>query len=275
MVFNFSLLLLYIILSMVFAIALNKTLLKQNNNKAFRWFAKQSEDLLPMLLVVFVLRAFVAEPYKIPSGSMMPGLQNGDYILVSKYAYGLRNPITNSTLFSINKPKRGDPIVFYPPGGSQPFIKRVIGLGGDRVQLLPDGSVVINDKKIPKFYSSSTKQRYGYDTKLANIYNIQVGGREFLIQESVEKFNPLSQYGKYVVPKNHYFVMGDNRDHSADSRSCFGNRHCNQPPSRHNPFPNGWSAVPDNHIIGKAVYRWMFWQDWLSVPSFSNNGDIY
>jgi len=209
-----------------------------------------SRAFFPVLLAVLVLRAFMFEPFRIPSGSMMPSLLVGDFILVNKFSYGLRLPVTHQRITSGNLPVRGDVIVFrYPKDESQDYIKRVIGLPGDRVSYY-NRRLSINGKPLEttpdqiyqglgdlnQMPGASGCDRPGADCQ---VFIESFGDNEFTVMT-----NPASIYsadGEVIVPQGHYFVMGDNRDHSNDSRF--------------------WGFVPEKNLVGKAIRIWMHW-DW-------------
>ena len=204
-------------------------------------------SLAPILLFVLILRSFVVEPFQIPSRSMVPTLVVGDFILVSKWNYSVRLPVLRTELIEVSAPKRGDVIVFFPPHESRYFIKRLIGLPGDRVNLI-DGTLYINNEVI----SENTISTSDFPRRTAVIEE-SIDKRKFL----TKKHNPpgrLSKNYSIVVPKDHYFVMGDYRDNSSDSRI--------------------WGPVPKDRIVGKAFARWMFWDEFFSLPSFHRVGSI-
>ena len=191
----------------------------------------------PVILVVFLLRSFVVEPFRIPSGSMLPSLVVGDFILVNKFAYGIRLPVINTKVISIGEPKRGDVAVFrYPRDESVNYIKRIIGLPGDRI-VYQGKKLYINGKMMPQ--GSGTP------------YTVRQDGRvQYESTRVTEDLNGvdhallLSSGGdqstnEYTVPPGHYFVMGDNRDHSNDSRY--------------------WGFVPEENLVGRAFFIWFSW----------------
>lgn len=206
-----------------------------------------ARSFFPVLLVVFVLRSFLVEPFQIPSSSMVPTLQVGDYILVNKYTYGIRLPVLRTKVLSLNEPQRGDVMVFFPPHMNDTyFIKRVIGLPGDRVeyrgkQLFVNGELVTREiaERPP-----GTPARY-------SVANEHLGASEHLMQ--VDALAPVRDF-LIVVQPGHYFMMGDNRDNSSDSRV--------------------WGQVPERDIVGKAFAIWMHWDSLLSIPSFDRAGLI-
>lgn len=234
---------------------------------------ENSRSFFPVLLLVFVLRSFLFEPFQIPSGSMKPTLEIGDFILVNRFTYGLRMPVTNDVVIPINQPERGDVIVFRPPHEpDKNFIKRVIGLPGDRIQYDYARRILsINGDPVQTEFEgriSDEDGRYMLYTEHLNgvdhsIYLNQRGpGRhahEWLPPEGVE------------VPEGHYFVMGDNRDSSHDSRYWEGQRRLEQG-DYSNSGNNAWGFVDENAILGEAVGIWMHWEGWY--PSFSRIGGI-
>ncbi len=210
------------------------------------WYVEYAKSFFPVILLVFVLRSFLVEPFKIPSGSMMPTLLAGDYILVNKFTYGLRVPILNYTFIEMNKPKQGDVIVFhYPPNPKIDYIKRVIGVPGDKIQYL-DKQLIINGKKLEVTFEND----YEYAMQGANIVSArkskeQLGDvpHDILVHDIPNQYNPdmpgakLQDGETITVPEGSYFAMGDNRDNSADSRV--------------------WGFVPEHNLVGKAFYIWM------------------
>lgn len=217
-----------------------------------------SRSVFPVLLIVLILRSFVFEPYQIPSGSMIPTLHPGDFILVNKYDYGLRLPVTGHKIVNIGKPERGDVLVFkFPENPRINYIKRVIGLPGDHIRY-DDKLLYVNGKLITNKFSPFAR---GYadesdsDSKnsgSSQIYNEHLGSHQFNIQMYSDI--TYENDAKWTVPEGMYFVMGDNRDKSYDSRF--------------------WGFVPEANIVGKAVYIWMQWHHWYQLPTFSRNQSI-
>jgi signal peptidase I len=195
-----------------------------------------AKSFFPVLLLVLILRSFLFEPFRIPSGSMMPTLLEGDFIFVNKFAYGLRWPVINTKFVEIGEPERGDVIVFkLPSDPSVNYIKRVVGLPGDTVYY-DQGSkqLTINGESVPIEILGAYEEDPG--TALAS----EVLGRQehrLLLTRGA-----LSRGGTYKVPEGHYFMMGDNRDNSRDSR-----------------FP-GVDFVPENRLVGRAERIWMNWR---------------
>ena len=210
------------------------------------WYVEYAKSFFPVILLVFTLRSFLVEPFKIPSGSMMPTLLAGDYILVNKFTYGLRVPILNNTFFQMNQPKRGDVFVFhYPPDPKIDYIKRVVGVPGDKIQYL-DKQLIINGKKLDVMFEND----YEYEMQGANIISArkskeQLGdvSHDILVHDIPNQYNAdmpgakLQDGETITVPEGSYFAMGDNRDNSADSRV--------------------WGFVPEHNLVGKAFYIWM------------------
>ena len=214
-----------------------------------------SGSFFPVIALVFVLRSFLWEPFKIPSSSMVPTLLVGDFILVNKYAYGIRLPIINKKVIEVGDPQRGDVMVFkYPKDMSQDYIKRVIGVPGDRVSY-ENKRLTVNGKPVditpmddylddqhPIYHKQFTEHLTATPHRILN----SDGKRSFDLG-AVENFPNREacdySYDKFtcIVPPGNYFMMGDNRDNSADSRY--------------------WGFVPDKNIVGKAIVVWMNFGD--------------
>jgi signal peptidase I len=206
-----------------------------------------ARSFFPVLLVVFVLRSFLVEPFQIPSSSMVPTLQVGDYILVNKYTYGIRLPVTRTKVFDLNQPQRGDVMVFFPPHMNDTYyIKRVIGLPGDTVtyrnKLIYVNGDLVDREDVAVVPGPNARYRLGLET---------LGDAQFMMQ--VNDARPPVNFSVKVKP-GHYFMMGDNRDNSSDSRI--------------------WGQVPEKDIVGKAFAVWMHWDSFLSIPSFDRVGLI-
>jgi signal peptidase I len=211
--------------------------------------------LFPVIFAVFMLRSFVAEPFKIPSGSMIPTLLVGDLILVNKFAYGVRLPVIHTKVLDLSLPQRGDVMVFrYPHDTSMDYIKRVVGLPGDKI-LFKNNQLELNGKTVKlesagDFYDSERVSYYRqYSEKLGDIEHKLLTDLEKTTSITPIDFPFRSQctYERTemscTVPAGHYFMMGDNRDNSQDSRY--------------------WGFVPEANIVGKAFFIWMN----LSNPS--------
>ncbi len=198
-----------------------------------------ARSFFPVVLIVFLLRSFIAEPFRIPSGSMMPTLLIGDFILVNKFTYGFRLPVINQKIIELNEPQRGDVVVFrYPKNPAVDYIKRVIGLPGDRISYA-DKQLTINGE-LMKQVSHGRYQGVGQGDSMTGAEilseNLQTVEHDILINPNAPNIS-----GTFIVPQGHYFVMGDNRDNSNDSRY--------------------WGTVPEANLVGKAFFIWMNW-DW-------------
>lgn len=206
-----------------------------------------ARSFFPVLFVVFVLRSFVAEPFQIPSSSMVPTLEVGDYILVNKFTYGIRLPVLRSKVININEPKRGDVMVFFPPHLNKTYyIKRVIGLPGDVVSYRNKRLYVNGDPVAFEPLAVIPEGRSRYQKGLA-----ELGDKKHLQQ--LDLMRPARDFTVTVKPE-HYFMMGDNRDNSSDSRV--------------------WGQVSERDIVGKAFAIWMHWGPLFSLPSFDRVGGI-
>ena len=211
-------------------------------------YVEYSKSFFPVLFIVLILRSFIVEPFQIPSPSMVPTLQIGDFILVNKFTYGLRLPVVRTKVMDINQPKRGDVMVFFPPHERRYFIKRVVGLPGDQI-VYRNNQLYINGEKVKEDLQATLPVTRPF-------YQLF---EEQLTQPSHQTrklLNP-ARHGpnvSYKVPEGHYFMMGDNRNNSSDSRV--------------------WGPVPEENIVGKAFAIWMHWESLFSVPSFSRVGAI-
>ena len=201
-----------------------------------------SRSFFPVLLFVLVIRSFVFEPFRIPSGSMMPTLLEGDFIFVKKYSYGLRLPVTETKIIETGEPQRGDVIVFrLPSDPSVNYIKRVVGLPGDTV-VYERHRLTINDEVIPL---DRTDRIFGQRA----VYLEDLDGRVHDILVTSPEFS--ARDGTYRVPEGQYFVMGDNRDHSKDSRYI--------------------DSIPEKFLVGEAVRIWLHFVPW-NMPDWSRIG---
>lgn len=207
-----------------------------------------SRSFFPVLLVVFVLRSFLVEPFQIPSSSMVPTLAVGDYILVNKFTYGIRLPVSRTKVMDLNDPDRGDVMVFFPPHMNDTYyIKRVVGLPGDTVSYRNKRLFVNGVQVSRKDVGIADEGPHGRFRQGQE----QLGDATHMMQ--VNEARPPRDFTVVVKP-GHYFMMGDNRDNSSDSRI--------------------WGQVPEKDIVGKAFAIWMHWKSFLSIPSFSRVGLI-
>ncbi|ERS91464.1 MULTISPECIES: signal peptidase I [unclassified Halomonas] len=206
------------------------------------WPVDYARSFFPVLLVVLVLRSFVVEPFQIPSGSMRPTLEIGDFILVNKFAYGLRLPVVHTEILDLGEPERGDVMVFrFPSEPSVNFIKRVVGLPGDRIRY-EGKQLYVNGEAVPKRLLEESPAEARGELLFAE----RLGEVEHRIYNNPR--DPGPQVRELVVPEGHYFTMGDNRDHSNDSRY--------------------WGFVPEDNVVGRAFAVWMHWDGGL--PSFTS-----
>lgn len=203
-----------------------------------------ARSFFPIILLVLVIRSFIAEPFRIPSASMLPTLHIGDFILVNKFSYGIRLPVINSKIVDTGEPERGDVVVFrFPQNPHVDYIKRVIGLPGDRVGYF-DKTIYINGEPVPQQPKIKTADLNGVPDRI-ELRHEQLGDVEHDILHDPKR--RLIE-GETVVPPGHYFVMGDNRDNSNDSRF--------------------WGTVPEQNLVGKAFLIWMSW-------SWDNGGIVW
>ncbi len=196
-----------------------------------------SRSFFPIILVVLLLRSFVAEPFRIPSASMMPTLLIGDFILVNKYTYGMRLPLIGLKILDVGEPKRGDVVVFrFPKDPSVDYIKRVVGLPGDRIAYYNKTVFVNGQPAEQKSLGLYTGIGAGLSMSGASLREEKLGDieHEILIQTNRKLVE-----GEFIIPEGRYFVMGDNRDNSNDSRF--------------------WGTVPEENLIGRAFMIWMNW----------------
>lgn len=206
-------------------------------------------SFFPVLLFVLVLRSFIVEPFRIPSGSMLPTLEVGDFILVNKFSYGLKLPALHDTIVETGHPERGDIAVFrYPLDPKKDFIKRVIGLPGDTLVYM-DKQLYINGEPMAQAVEGP--------------YALDMAGRDLIFQRRNEDLGPVKHdilvgpprpgdSTRIEVPEGHYFVMGDNRDGSDDSRR--------------------WGFVPERALVGEAFFIWMNWSSKLGRPDWARIG---
>jgi signal peptidase I len=224
------------------------------------WWLDWTAGMFPVIVAVFVLRSFLFEPFKIPSGSMIPTLLVGDLILVNKYEYGLRLPVIHTRITQGHTPQRGDVMVFrYPPKPSQDYIKRVVGLPGDEVAYL-NKKLTINGQAVSKQPMATFLEEDSMQYR--SQFEEELGGKKHLLLNYEDRpayiqtgAFPQSDNCRYSiegvvckVPPGHYFMMGDNRDNSLDSRY--------------------WGFVPEENIVGRAFFIWMNFGDIKRFGSF-------
>ncbi|HVL35134.1 MAG TPA: signal peptidase I [Burkholderiales bacterium] len=214
------------------------------------WWVEYSVSFFPVILIVFVLRSFLVEPFKIPSSSMVPTLLVGDFILVNKFTYGIRLPVINRKVLELGSPERGDVMVFrYPDDPSLDYIKRVVALPGDRVEYR-NKRLTINGKPVALRQVDDYLSRERMQFSRRYVETLNGAEHEILIDEDAPALVAPSRTFPHAgncnynisglactVPPGHYFVMGDNRDNSSDSRV--------------------WGFVPDENIVGKAFFIWL------------------
>jgi signal peptidase I len=231
---------------------------RRESEKQEPWWVEYSKSFFPVILAVFLLRSFLVEPFKIPSGSMLPTLLIGDFILVNKFTYGIRLPVLNIKVADVNQPLRGEVMVFrYPENPALDYIKRVVGLPGDKVTYRGK-RLWINDTEVK--VAADGEYNYvesGLNFVAALRFTEQLGTHAHAmivqpqspaVQLSGVRFFPFREKCAYneegftcVVPEGHYFLMGDNRDSSSDSRY--------------------WGFVPEQNIVGKAFMIWWNFED--------------
>jgi signal peptidase I len=249
---SFALFLFLLLLITGLVWALEAAVLRSRRPKGAKepWWVEYSVSFFPVILVVFMLRSFLVEPFKIPSSSMVPTLLVGDFILVNKFTYGIRLPVVNLKVVDINNPQRGDVMVFrYPEDPSLDYIKRVVGLPGDRVEYR-NKRLSVNGVEVPVHQTDDylSKERMQFSRRFVET----LGGvnHEILLDDDAPAITAPSRAFSFAgnctynsggmactVPPGHYFMMGDNRDNSSDSRV--------------------WGFVPDQNIVGKAFFIWL------------------
>jgi signal peptidase I len=249
---NFALFLLILLVVTGLVWLLDKFVLRKRRSPEAKqpWWVEYSISFFPVILIVFMLRSFLVEPFKIPSSSMVPTLLVGDFILVNKFTYGIRIPVVNKKMVELGRPARGDVMVFrFPAEPSLDYIKRVVGLPGDRIEYR-NKRLTINGNPVPTRQVDDylSKERMQFSRRYVETLNGV--DHEILLDDdtrggaSPEGAFPFSGNCNYnssglacTVPPGHYFVMGDNRDNSSDSRV--------------------WGFVPDENIVGRAFFIWL------------------
>ncbi len=257
MSFNFELILFYAtIISGVLAlidILFLAPIRKRQARKKMPFIMDYARSFFPVLLIVFLLRSFLYEPFRIPSGSLEPTLLTGDFILVNKFDYGIRLPVIHTKVMEIGKPERGDIIVFrWPPDPSIDFIKRVIGVPGDHISYV-NKVLTVNGQVVPQsdLRVATAYDELGHASQVAEKEEDLLGVKHHIY---IDPQKTDKDYHDIVVPEGEYFVMGDNRDDSADSRY--------------------WGFVPEKNIVGKAVLVWMSWDNVKTLPRLNRIGTV-
>lgn len=249
MIINLALILTVLTLFSGVVVAIDKMVWKTSEDDsrdaapgALRTLVEYSRSFFPVLLFVLIIRSFIFEPFRIPSGSMMPTLLEGDFIFVKKYAYGLRLPVTETKVIETGEPARGDVIVFrLPSDPSINYIKRVIGLPGDEV---------VYERQRLTINGVTMELTQGQNASFpVPVFVEDLDGREHDILVTNPQFS--TRDGTYRVPEGHYFVMGDNRDRSKDSRFI--------------------GAVHEKFLVGEAVRIWMHFVPW-NMPDWARIG---
>jgi signal peptidase I len=221
-------------------------------------WVESTSSMFPVIALIMVFRSFVYEPFQIPSGSMMPTLLIGDFILVEKFAYGLRDPVFRHKLIETSEPERGDVVVFkYPPQPNIDYIKRVVGMPGDTVRYSADKQICIAPKGtadctvVP--LTNMTDSEFAQNMTRLVRFNEELGDADHQIlvnplkRDRTLAYQPRPGISEWVVPEGEYFMMGDNRDNSADSRY--------------------WGFVPEANLVGKAVAIWISFEFERSADS--------
>ncbi|MFT6791944.1 MAG: signal peptidase I [Cellvibrionaceae bacterium] len=257
---NFPLILVVLVFGSGLIVLLDKLLLSKKRKSGKQpILVEYSRSFFPVLLIVLILRSFLVEPFQIPSTSMVPTLEVGDFILVNKYTYGIRLPVIRTKTININNPQRGDVMVFFPPHEKRYFIKRVIGLPGDKISTY-NNEVFVNDEPLKLTFIANESERLSnlndrciYRGENYQLFEQEINNETHRIRKCTKPV-AFPENKMWLVPEGHYFMMGDNRDNSSDSRD--------------------WGFVPEENIVGKAFAIWMHWDGLSSLPSFSRVGAI-
>ena len=215
----------------------------RQQNFLLLWLVDLCRSLLPVLILVVLVRGFVVEPFRIPSGSMLPSLEVGDYILVNKNRYGIIEPLSGNPVYYRSSPQRGDIVVFFPPDDDRYFIKRLIGLPGDLITY-SDKRLAINGQQVSQRLVETLASGY-------RVIEERLADHSYRVVHTVSA--PPQSFVVRVRP-GHYFMMGDNRDNSRDSRY--------------------WGQVPRHNLVGPTTLRWMHWLGWGHWPSFGTVGTV-
>ena len=212
--------------------------------------ADNAASFFPILLIVLLIRSFIIEPFRIPSGSMLPTLEIGDFIMVNKFTYGIKLPVSHSNLVEMNVPQRGDVVVFrYPEDTTKDYIKRVVGIPGDQV-VYKDKQLRINGVPITQVADGNEPYASIYGTDLFEKTEYIGDVKHNILVTDIFMDTPQREW---QIPETSYFVMGDNRDNSNDSRV--------------------WGMVPEQNLVGKAFLIWMNWNHEEGEVKFSRIGN--
>ncbi len=211
-----------------------------------------AKSFFPVLLIVLILRSFLVEPFQIPTGSMIPTLEVGDFILVNKYAYGVRLPVVGTKIMNVDDPQRGEVMVFIPPHENKYYIKRVIGLPGDTIRY-EDKRLFVNGEIVNEEFVDDISIDTNIGALPGTLHRETINGVEHATQH-ISRVTPQRSRTTWVIPNGHYFMMGDNRDNSSDSRA--------------------WGSVAEKDIVGRAIAVWMHKDPGLNLPTFARNQRI-
>ena len=211
-----------------------------------------AKSFFPVLLIVLILRSFLVEPFQIPTGSMIPTLEVGDFILVNKFAYGVRLPVIGTKIVDVADPERGDVMVFIPPHVDSYYIKRVIGMPGDTIRY-EDKRLFVNGELIGEKFVEDIVIDTNLGDLAGTLHTEIINGVEHATQHITGVTRQRSRT-TWVIPNGHYFMMGDNRDNSSDSRE--------------------WGTVQEKDIVGRAIAVWMHKEPGLNLPTFARNQRI-